>query len=52
VLAAPKLARPLLLMRGLADDNVFPVNTLRLSRALLAAGRPHEMLRHLAVRQS
>jgi dipeptidyl-peptidase 4 len=40
----PKLTRPLLLIHGLADDNVFPANTLRLSRALLAAGRPHEVL--------
>ena len=42
--AAPDLTRPLLLMHGLADDNVFPANTLRLSAALLAAGRPHEVL--------
>ncbi|MFJ9777712.1 prolyl oligopeptidase family serine peptidase [Kitasatospora sp. NPDC101157] len=41
---APKLSRPLLLIQGLADDNVFPTHTLRLSRALLAAGRPHEVL--------
>lgn len=41
---APNLCRPLLLMHGLADENVFPVNTLRLSAALLAAGRPHEVL--------
>jgi dipeptidyl-peptidase 4 len=44
VLAAPKLTRPLLLMHGLADDHVHPANTLRLSSALLAAGRPHEVL--------
>ena len=44
LLDAPKLTRPLLLIHGLADDNVFPVNTLRLSSALLAAGRPHEVL--------
>jgi dipeptidyl-peptidase-4 len=44
VLDAPRLARPLLLIHGLADDNVFPANTLRLSAALLAAGRPHEVL--------
>jgi dipeptidyl-peptidase 4 len=44
VLEAPKLTRPLLLMHGLADDNVHPANTLRLSSALLAAGRPHEVL--------
>ncbi|MFD5466803.1 prolyl oligopeptidase family serine peptidase [Kitasatospora sp. NPDC127059] len=41
---APNLSRPLLLVQGLADDNVFPVHTLRLSAALLAAGRPHEVL--------
>jgi dipeptidyl-peptidase-4 len=41
---APNLTRPLLLIHGLADDNVFPANTLRLSAALLAAGRPHEVL--------
>ncbi|SEK79339.1 S9 family peptidase [Streptacidiphilus jiangxiensis] len=41
---AAKLSRPLLLMHGLGDDNVFPVSTLRLSAALLAAGRPHEVL--------
>jgi dipeptidyl-peptidase-4 len=44
VRAAPDLTRPLLLMHGLADDNVFAANTLRLSAALLAAGRPHEVL--------
>ncbi|GGO50144.1 peptidase [Streptomyces daqingensis] len=36
--------RPLLLVHGLADDNVAVAHTLRLSSALLAAGRPHEML--------
>ena len=41
---APNLTRPLLLIHGLADDNVFPLHTLRLSAALLAAGRPHEVL--------
>ena len=41
---APALSRPLLLMHGLADTNVFPANTLRMSRALLAADRPHELL--------
>jgi dipeptidyl-peptidase 4 len=44
VAMAPELTRPLLLMHGLADTNVFPAHTLRLSRALLATGRPHEVL--------
>ena len=44
IAAAPDLTRPLLLIHGLADDNVPAANTLRLSRALLAAGRPHEVL--------
>ncbi|MCX4745498.1 prolyl oligopeptidase family serine peptidase [Kitasatospora sp. NBC_01287] len=41
---AARLSRPLLLIHGLADDNVFAANTLRFSSALLAAGRPHEVL--------
>lgn len=41
---APALARPLLLIHGLADDNVVAAHTLRLSSALLAAGKPHEVL--------
>lgn len=41
---APGLSRPLLLIHGLDDDNVHPSNTLLLSQALLAAGRPHELL--------
>jgi dipeptidyl-peptidase-4 len=36
--------RPLMLVHGLADDNVVAAHTLRLSSALLAAGRPHEVL--------
>lgn len=44
LLEAPKLSRPLLLVHGMADDNVFPANTLQLSHTLLAAGRPHEVL--------
>jgi len=44
VLEAASLRRPLLLIHGLADDNVIPAHTLRLSAALLAAGRPHEVL--------
>ncbi|MFN8185401.1 MAG: alpha/beta fold hydrolase [Candidatus Nanopelagicales bacterium] len=41
---APGLQRPLLLIHGLADDNVFAAHTLQLSSALLAAGRSHEVL--------
>jgi dipeptidyl-peptidase-4 len=41
---APDLTRPLLLVHGLADDNVFAAHTLQLSAALLAAGRPHAVL--------
>ena len=41
---APALTRPLLLVHGLADDNVVAAHTLRLSSALLAAGRPHSVL--------
>ena len=41
---APQLTRPLLLVHGLADDNVVAAHTLRLSSALLAAGRPHSVL--------
>jgi dipeptidyl-peptidase-4 len=41
---APKLARPLMLIHGLLDDNVYPVHTMRLSAALFAAGRPHTVL--------
>ncbi|HZC27937.1 MAG TPA: prolyl oligopeptidase family serine peptidase, partial [Actinopolymorphaceae bacterium] len=41
---APDLTRPLLLIHGLADDNVVAAHTLRLSSALLAAGRPHTVL--------
>jgi dipeptidyl-peptidase-4 len=37
-------ARPLLLVHGLADDNVVAAHTLQLSAALLAAGRPHQVL--------
>ncbi|MFI8518597.1 alpha/beta fold hydrolase [Streptomyces sp. NPDC085481] len=37
-------ARPMMIVHGLADDNVVMAHTLRLSSALLAAGRPHEVL--------
>jgi dipeptidyl-peptidase 4 len=41
---ARELSRPLLLIHGLADDNVAVAHTLRLSSVLLAAGRPHSVL--------
>jgi dipeptidyl-peptidase-4 len=41
---AERLERPLLLVHGLADDNVVAAHTLKLSGALLAAGRPHSVL--------
>ncbi|MGC5361093.1 alpha/beta fold hydrolase [Streptomyces sp. DT24] len=36
--------RPMMIVHGLADDNVVVAHSLRLSSALLAAGRPHEVL--------
>jgi dipeptidyl-peptidase 4 len=53
---APTLSRPLLLVHGLADDNVYVVHTLSLSSALLAAGRAHSVLplpavTHVAARE-
>ncbi|HEY4333654.1 MAG TPA: prolyl oligopeptidase family serine peptidase [Ilumatobacteraceae bacterium] len=41
---AGQLTRPLLLVHGLADDNVVAAHTLQMSSALLAAGKPHEVL--------
>ncbi|TQJ01006.1 S9 family peptidase [Amycolatopsis cihanbeyliensis] len=41
---AGQLRRALLIVHGLADDNVFVAHALRLSGALLAAGRPHTFL--------
>lgn len=38
------LRRPLLLVHGLADDNVAAAHTLRFSAELLAAGKPHSVL--------
>ncbi|WP_418958946.1 prolyl oligopeptidase family serine peptidase [Streptomyces tritici] len=37
-------ARPMMIIHGLADDNVVVAHSLLLSSALLAAGRPHEVL--------
>ncbi|MGW1225972.1 prolyl oligopeptidase family serine peptidase [Streptomyces sp. NPDC001515] len=41
---AAALTRPLMLVHGLADDNVAAAHMLRFSAALLAAGRPHTVL--------
>jgi dipeptidyl-peptidase-4 len=42
--AVKNQVRPLLIIHGLADDNVFVAHSLRLSSALLAAGYPHQVL--------
>jgi dipeptidyl-peptidase 4 len=44
ITGAASLTRPLLLIHGTADDNVVVAHTLRMSAALLAAGRPHQVL--------
>jgi dipeptidyl-peptidase 4 len=41
---ATHLERPLMIVHGLADDNVVVAHTLALSSALLAAGKPHTVL--------
>jgi len=41
---AANLSRPLLLIHGLADDNVVAAHTLLLSQRLTEAGRPHSVL--------
>ena len=44
ILEAAALSRPLLLVHGLADDNVVAAHTLRFSSALLANGCSHSVL--------
>jgi dipeptidyl-peptidase-4 len=41
---ASKLERPLLLIHGTTDDNVYFTHSLELSQALFRAGKPFEML--------
>ncbi len=41
---AAQLSRPLLIMHGLTDDNVYFENTVKLTQALIAAGKPYELL--------
>ncbi|MEZ4398674.1 MAG: prolyl oligopeptidase family serine peptidase [Kofleriaceae bacterium] len=44
VVNAPKLSVPLLIIHGLTDDNVYAVNSLALTEALLAAGKPFDFV--------
>ena len=41
---ADKLERPLLLIHGVTDDNVYFEHTLKMIRALFAAGKPYELI--------
>ena len=41
---APTLSRPLLIMHGLTDDNVYFQNTVKLTQSLIAAGKPYRLL--------
>jgi dipeptidyl-peptidase-4 len=41
---ADRLSKPMLLIHGLADDNVFVANSLRFSAALFEAGKWHELV--------
>ena len=41
---APSLSRPLLIMHGLTDDNVYFENTVKLTQALTTAGKPYRLL--------
>ncbi len=41
---AAGLSRPLLIMHGLTDDNVYFQNSVKLTQALIAAGKPYQLL--------
>ncbi len=41
---ADELARPLMLIHGVTDDNVYFEHTLKMIRALFAAGKPYELV--------
>ena len=41
---AARLSKPFMIIHGLADDNVYVAHSLRLSSALLAAGKTHEFI--------
>jgi dipeptidyl-peptidase-4 len=41
---ADQLARPLLIIHGLTDDNVYFQNSVKLTQALLEAGKPYNLL--------
>ena len=41
---AANLSRPLLIMHGLTDDNVYFENTVKLTQSLIAAGKPYNLL--------
>lgn len=41
---AAQLERPLLIIHGTADDNVYLTHALKLSNALFSAGKPHDFL--------
>ena len=41
---ADRLERPLMIIHGTSDDNVYFVHALKMSDALLRAGKPHELV--------
>ena len=41
---AATLSRPLLILHGLTDDNVYFENTMKLTQALLDAGKPYRLI--------